>query len=248
MTTQPQSQLQPPGPRIHRQQHDEVDLKRYLFLFLENWYWLVISVIVCVTAAYLVNKYTIREYKVSSALLIEDQTNPTGSFISGGAQGGNDMFSGFGLYPNMKMIENQMIILQSYNQVKTTIHSVDFEVSYFKEEVSGKREVYGEAPFIVSFDRSRPQPLGVIFRVTEKSGGRFSISAEVTGDKVDLYDYLTETVTGFSQSVEIKSEISFGEPVEGKNYLFTILPGKKQLKEHRSRRTPGIFILTAMMD
>jgi tyrosine-protein kinase Etk/Wzc len=225
MTTQP---LTP--SRLHRQQHDDVDLMRYIFLFLENWYWLLLSVIVGVIAAYLVNKYTIKEYKVSATLLIEDQTNQTGSFISGSSQGSNDMFSGFGLYPNMKMIENQMIILQSYSQINTTIHSVDFEVSYFKEEVTGKREVYSGAPFVVSFDRSRPQPLGALFTVTVKPDGKLRITGEITGDNVDQYDYLSEKVTGSSATLELDREIAYGEPVEGKNYLFTLLPreGTKQ--------------------
>ena len=173
MNTQPQPQL---PTRLHRPQHDDVDIKRYLFLFLENWYWFVLTILLGLGTAYLVNRYTIKEYKVNATLLIEDQTNQTGSFISGGSQGGNDMFSGFGLYPNLKMIENQMIILQSNSQVNTTLHSTDFEVSYFKEEVAGNREIYNEAPFIISFDRSRSQPLGVIFSVTNKNNGKFHIT------------------------------------------------------------------------
>lgn len=213
------------NPRIHRNQQDDIDLKRYMFLIFENWYWFVISIMVGVTASFLVSKYTIKEYKVSSTLLIEDQTNQTGTFLSGNYQG-SDMFSGFGMYPNMKMVENQMIVLQSYSQVNTTIHSVDFEVSYFKEEVPGSREVYNEAPFKVSFDKSKPQPLGVIFIVTTRGNGKIHIKAEQTGDKVSGYNYLTEKASDTNFSLELNKEISYGEPLEGTNYLFTLLPNE----------------------
>jgi capsular exopolysaccharide synthesis family protein len=212
-----------------------------MFLILENWYWFVISIMVGVIVSYLVNKYTIKEYKVSAALLIEDQTNQTSSFLEGNYQG-NDMFSGFGMYPNMKMVENQMIVLQSYSQVNTTMHSVDFVVSYFKEEVPGRREVYTEAPFIVSFDRSRPQPLGVLFMVTVKDNGRVHIKAEVYDERISEYDYLKEMVTGYNASLELNREIAYGDSLDGKSYSFTLLP--REEKELSGDNTSGTWFFS----
>jgi len=219
MTTTPT----PPVPRP-RPPSDDIDLSKYFFLFLENWYWFVLSVIICAGLAYLLNRYTIREYRVTATLLIEDEKSTMGSFGSGGTQGGTDVLSGFGLYPGMKTLENQILILQSYNQVNTTLHSTDFEVSCFSEEITGKREIYNEAPFIVSFDRSHTQPLGVTFCVTLQENGKLRITGETRNGNVEDYNYLTEKVTGSSASFTFEKEVSWGEQVEGRNFLFTLLP------------------------
>ncbi|HUX95272.1 MAG TPA: polysaccharide biosynthesis tyrosine autokinase [Bacteroidales bacterium] len=223
----PQPPLTPPtqpthlSPRLHRHQQDDIDLKRYMFLIMENWYWFIISVMAGVVFAYLVNKYTIKEYKVSATLLIESQSNQTNSFLSGNYQG-NDMFSGFWLYPDMKMVENQMIVLQSYSQVNTTIHSVDFEVSYYKDEVTGRREIYTDAPFMVLFDSSKVQPLGALFLVTIRENGKLYLKAESQGEKTDEYDYIKEKITGSGPVIDYDKEITFGEELEGKSYSFRL--------------------------
>ena len=214
-------QLLHSNPRLHRHQQDDIDFKRYLFLIMENWYWFIISVMVGVVSAYLVNRYTIKEYKVSAALLIESQSNQTNSFLSGNYQG-NDMFSGFWLYPDMKMVENQMIVLQSYSQVNTTIHSVDFEVSYYKDEVTGRREIYNDAPFVVLFDSTMAQPLGALFRVNIRENGKVFLKAEVPGEKVDEYDYLKQKITGSGPAIDFDREVSFGELIESNSYSFTL--------------------------
>ena len=223
VSQQPLSQSTQHHPRLQRHQQEDFDLKRYLFLLIENWYWFLLSVIIGLSASYMVNRYTIKEYKISAALLIENQTNQTNSFLSGNYQG-NDMFSGWWLYPDMKLVENQIIILQSFNQVHLTVHSLDFEVSYFRDEVTGRREIYNKAPFIVSFDSTGIQPLGVVFSVTAEENGKFRIRAEAGGEFVDCYDYKNEKVVKGIEAPDLDKLISFNEPVEGNGYKFKLIP------------------------
>jgi tyrosine-protein kinase Etk/Wzc len=220
----PQSQNFPPaspGPRIHRHQQDDIDFKRYLFLIIENWYWFILSVMLGVAAAYLVNRYTIKEYKVSATLLIESQSNQTNSFLSGNYQG-NDMFSGFWLYPDMKMVENQIIVLQSYSQVLNTVHSVDFEVSYYKDEVTGRKEVYNDAPFVVLFDSSKVQPLGALFIVSIEKNGQIDLKAEMLGEEISEYDYTDKKIIRSEPSLKFDKEVTFGELLEDNSYSFRL--------------------------
>jgi len=49
--------------------------KRYLSLFISNWYWFVISLFLAITLAYGINRYSEKMYTVSSTLLIKDGKN-----------------------------------------------------------------------------------------------------------------------------------------------------------------------------
>ena len=52
---------------------DGIDIKRYLSLFLSNWYWFVIALVIAVTVAYAINRYSQKMYTVSATMLIKDE-------------------------------------------------------------------------------------------------------------------------------------------------------------------------------
>jgi hypothetical protein len=56
----------------------------------------------------------------------------------------------------MKNLQNQTLILQSSAQIESTIRALDFEVSYYKKEMLGTREIFDESPFVVMPDKSKP--------------------------------------------------------------------------------------------
>lgn len=215
---------QPLQTRLTRQHADDIDLRKYLFLILENWYWFALTTFLGLGLAFFINRYSIKEYKVNATLLIEDEKNQANSFGTGGQKEGTDLLSGFGLYPSMKNLQNQTLILQSHSQISRTLHETDFEVTYFKKEIIGKREIYNEAPFIILFDRSHTQPLGVLFTITVQREGNLKLSAETTNGMVQNYDYLTEKVKSASTSFDLENAVEYGIPVKGENYLFSILP------------------------
>lgn len=51
---------------------DNIDIKRYMSLFISNWYWFAIALFLSVTIAYGINRYSEKIYSVSSTLLIKD--------------------------------------------------------------------------------------------------------------------------------------------------------------------------------
>ena len=48
---------------------ESIDIKKYLFKILFNWYWFAISIFFTVSIAYLVNRYTEPIFRVSSSPL-----------------------------------------------------------------------------------------------------------------------------------------------------------------------------------
>lgn len=47
--------------------------RKYIFLFLSNWYWFLITIFVAISLAYLKDRYTLPIYKANVNLLIEDE-------------------------------------------------------------------------------------------------------------------------------------------------------------------------------
>ncbi|MFN2314907.1 MAG: hypothetical protein ABR531_10650, partial [Bacteroidales bacterium] len=201
-------------------QDDEIDLKKYLYLFLEYWYLFVLITFVTVGIAWFINRNQVKEYKVAATLLIEDeksQINPWGAGTAGA-----DVTSGFGLFPSMKNMQNQTLILQSYSQVMRTIRALDFEVTYMKEELIRDKEVYNSSPFIIEFDRSRPQPLGVTFTVEKQDNGKLLLQGSVTADRVELFNYRDEVITAADGFKEFEREIDPGAMVTGDHFAFVV--------------------------
>ena len=51
---------------------DSIDFKRYLSLFISNWYWFAIALFISISIAYGINRWSEKAYTVSSTLLIKD--------------------------------------------------------------------------------------------------------------------------------------------------------------------------------
>jgi capsular exopolysaccharide synthesis family protein len=231
---------QPLPPSPSRQPHppaDDIDLLKYFYLFLKNLHWFALAVIVCLGVAYMVNKHGAKIYKVTSTVLVEDQSN---SPAMGSMFGGSDVMSGFGLYPSYYNFQNQILIMKSESLISKTLHELDFQVSYFKDKIWGRYEILSEAPFIVVPNYGKTQPLGVRFKVEIREDGTIKIESETVVDKVESYDFLTEKTIDAPQELNLNKTVKFGEMIEGNGYSFTLEPRNE--KEGSEKVKPGKYM------
>lgn len=204
-----------------RPPQDDIDLMKYLSMFLANWYWFALALVLSMGIAYFINKYSAKVYRVTASLLVEDESN---SGIGGSMFGGSDLMSGFGMYPSYYNFQNQILIMSSQTLVAKTLHSLDFNISYYKDELFGPQEKLSEVPFVVMPDLSKLQPLGVTFTISMDDAGNMELHSEVTGEKVELYNFLTEKTQKGPKNLDIYKKIKFGETVEGEGYSFVVIP------------------------
>ncbi len=52
---------------------DDIDLMRYVSLFLSNWLWIGVALFIALGIAYVFNRYSQRVYNVRSTLMIKEQ-------------------------------------------------------------------------------------------------------------------------------------------------------------------------------
>ncbi len=88
---------------------DSIDIKRYLSLFLSNWYWFAIALFISISIAYGINRWSEKVYTVSSLLLIKDD-----NFAGTGADLAN-IFPGTNAFKSQQNLKNEIGILKSFD-------------------------------------------------------------------------------------------------------------------------------------
>lgn len=134
-----------------RFEDDSVDLKKYFFGILANWYWFLISIFIGLGIAFLVNRYTMPVYKVSGSLMIADESR------GGGLTGYENLIPGMEIYRTQKLVLNEIEKLKSFELTKQTLNKLSFDITYMGVGRSGFKEaiLYNDCPFIVIPDSAR---------------------------------------------------------------------------------------------
>ncbi|HKM93037.1 MAG TPA: polysaccharide biosynthesis tyrosine autokinase [Prolixibacteraceae bacterium] len=198
---------------------ETIDLRKIFNYFIGNIHWFIISVVVTLGIAHVVNRYTTRIYNISTTILIEDNTK--GSSLFGKNVGGSlDMLSGFGMYPSLQNFENQSIIIQSYSQIRRTIDNLNFEVSYYRQGRISKNEIYNQSPFEIIYFTDHPQILNANFNVSIDNDGFINLSIDEKSKFI--YNYDNDEILGKVGSIEFKKQIKPGERVQTEFFDFYI--------------------------
>src|SRR5664280_1169899 len=125
---------------------DNADIKRYISLFISNWYWFAISLFIAMTISYGINRYSSRVYVVTSTLMIKDDQFSGGNRIVSSVIPGGDIFR------NQQNMINEISILRSFSLNKRVIDSLpEFSVDYFgvgRRNIAETR-LYKNCPFCI---------------------------------------------------------------------------------------------------
>ncbi|HOG20137.1 MAG TPA: polysaccharide biosynthesis tyrosine autokinase, partial [Salinivirgaceae bacterium] len=159
---------------------DNVDLKRILFKLLANWYWLVLGSLVGYTVAYVINRYTVPVYGVSTTMIltIDDRT----SYFD------RSLIDGLNLIKKEKNLENEISILKSYDLNSKVINQLNFDVTYIGLGRIRDGEVYKNDHFFIDYDTSFVQAKYTPFTLTFTDDNKIKIHFETLGEYVTV-DY-----------------------------------------------------------
>jgi len=119
------------------------DLKKLSYHLLSNWYWILISLGIGLTTAYLINRYTTRVYSLSYSIVK--------------IQGDQDLFSNNVVYypfwdRNMGDIQRQLRLIKSKSNIAETLNGLDFNFSVFLQGNFKTSEIYLHRPFLIKID------------------------------------------------------------------------------------------------
>ncbi len=123
---------------------DDLDIKYWLFKILGYWYLFVLALVLSTGAAYLYLRYTQKTYRVSSSILVADESssNDLNLDVLSGLSGGRRPQGNLG-------IESQISILKSFDLIQSTLKSLNFQVSYYTRGDLRDNEVFSDLPIEV---------------------------------------------------------------------------------------------------
>jgi len=132
---------------------DDIDLMRYVSLFISNWLWIAAALFLALAVAYVFNRYSQRVYNVKSTLMIKEQQT------SGAIANMEQIFAGnaYNPYPNL---EDEVAILTSYTLNRRVIEDLpEHHIAYLPVARHGVewQRTYKTSPFILKkLDEDQP--------------------------------------------------------------------------------------------
>jgi tyrosine-protein kinase Etk/Wzc len=221
-------------PRLQPFKDDEaLDVKRYLSLFLSNWYWFGISWFLAFTLAYGINKYAEEIFTVSSSILIKDDQ------IGGSGPGMESFIPGGELFKSKQNLKNEIGILQSFGLNKRVIDSLPlFHITYGsigKRNIAEKR-LYNNSPFIVVPSDTVVQPQHKIYiRIMSNSRYSLSMNSVMSEDTTILFgDRYNKS--GYDFIINLRNPETFDFKSDQSNKFYFSFPSLNTLANQYRRK------------
>jgi capsular exopolysaccharide synthesis family protein len=214
-----------PDNQTDQQLHTEsvegrpIDFKRYLSLYISNWYWFVIALFIALSIAYAINRWSEKVFTVSSTMLIKDDK------LSGSAGELGNIFPGSEAFVNQQNLNNEIGILKSFKLNLRVIEELkSFHIVYY---AIGKRNIvetkqYASHPFIVEYDSLENQILGKPIKIRLLSSEKYLL--EIDGDpsykrELQFGDRFSEG--GFDFTIKLRNGDQYGfNPDKSNKYYF----------------------------
>lgn len=182
------------------EQEEGTNVKEFLFKILSKWYWFALFGFIGVVGGYMISKYTLPTYQVSSTVLVNEDSK---------GMGVENFFDGldFGGKTN---IENHILILKSYSLNRQTLANLDWRVSWMKKRLFKNVCMYSNTPFNVKdIDGDNITSLPLIIKPINEKEYKVSVNG-------------TRNINGDAVNVSFTEKGTFGEPFENKYFHFTI--------------------------
>jgi capsular exopolysaccharide synthesis family protein len=191
---------------------DDSDLKQLVQLVARNYKIFIIGVVVAVGIAFLAIRFMTPNYKVSSSLLIKEDTQRSN-------QNMND-FLNSSLLGISKNFQNELWVLKSTPVIEQTIRNLDLTTGYYQKNGLQYEDIYGKAPFRVLLLQNHIQPLNVRFRISVLDNGNFEIKAKAK--EVSFMDFSTNEVVYTHKNWNYENYGESGKLIESDDLAFII--------------------------
>lgn len=200
----------------------QTDFKAIFFKIFKYKYYFLLTVILALLLAFVINKITPNSYRNITSIMI---TNNSGSdFLAA-----DGMMESLGVFSGNDDVENEIGFLKSRSVVAEAISDLNLEVSYHSSNylrlfsflpLRVKEELYVYSPISVVFDQTHVQPVSNEFVVNILSDSTFRIESHAKD--VYLYDYINNLNTTKIDSLNISGVYYFGQSIFSDHFNFKV--------------------------
>lgn len=215
-------------------EEEEFDIRKIFSYAIAYWKLIVVSVVLCMVAAFAYLRVAVPKYQVTAKILLQDKNK--GSFSSSA-----DMLADFGFQAQNTNAENEMEVMKSMSVVRGAVAKSGLNISYAMPGVVN-RPIYKESsPVFVTYGISVPgdvpmdslvglySPITMRFHFSADGKTELEYSCYVTRDArepqdfkavIGSYPYLLQTPLG---NVLIEKNAAFEQDVTG-DLIVTLNP------------------------
>ena len=190
------------GPAYQDQNQDDdgsnFNVMEWVFKILHYWYLFVIALIIAFGVAYLQNRKWLPSYYSQGTIIIKETVGYGGS--------NSVLMQGFGVDAGYKNVQNQLIMLKSYDLACRVVDSLPYlRVEYVTQGRFKKRNLYRESPIEIEPAFVADNVYGLLFQVDFEGDGLIKISS-----------------TDEDRPFTVKAR--YGEPIECPMFKATVWP------------------------
>ncbi|RQO65689.1 capsular biosynthesis protein [Pedobacter sp. KBW01] len=156
------------------QAKDEIDInfKDIFNKLSDKWSWFLISVLICLFAAFIYGRYTAPSYQIKAKLIVNDDQKGSGI----GKQAGSLMDLG-GIMGAKNSVDNEVEILKTRFLMEQVVREMQLNIVYAKKTDFVSRELY-QAPFKVNIIKGVDTIVTTKLDVIKVSSNKILVSAK----------------------------------------------------------------------
>ena len=157
------------------EEHSGFNLAALWKIVVLNWYWIVLSTIVALGAAFGYLKYTRPVYASNMKILVKDEDSRSRMY-----RGGQLALESMGVISNSNGFDNELEILTSSNISQRVIKSLKLYVSYELDGRLRNHELYKNNPYIVDMPENQLVDLHSLIQLKiDRQGDGVHVAGEI---------------------------------------------------------------------
>lgn len=145
-----------------------------IFMTLRHWPWILLSVAICVGAAYLWLLRTPNVYSRSAEILIKDESK--------GNSVGADEFANMGLFQSNTNLQNEIYNLKSKDMTEEVVRRLGLDINYFKDGRFHDQVAYGTDLPVRVTTTGYPDECSLSFTLKVDPAGKVTVNDFVNSD------------------------------------------------------------------
>ncbi|WP_028377693.1 exopolysaccharide transport family protein [Leeuwenhoekiella sp. MAR_2009_132] len=192
------------------------DFKGFIIKVLSWWPLFV----VCIGIAYYIAHYkNVRKqtvYRMSNMITVKDDQNP---FFTA-----NTSLT-FNWGGTTDKVQTAIILLRSRSHNEAVVEKLQFYVDYLQQGEYHLEDIYGNTPFTVDVNVTRPQLLGKMIKVVFVSDKKYRLEIDFQGGTSSAQNYNTKEISTVPvPNSAIVKEYNLGDPVDLPYFNFKLNP------------------------
>lgn len=168
---------------------------------IRNWYLFIAAAIFGLIAAFIYNQYFPKNYKASSVFLLKNQPHQLVM---------ETPMEDLNIRERSPKVQNELAVLSSYQLQVKTLQNLNWVVSWTKNSLFTKEDLYREEPFLVTSSQISGQQKEIPLTIKVISDSVYSVSCSFHGPGSS------------KRNIEFKERGSFGRPFQNQYFNFTL--------------------------